>query len=699
MNAEGAKVLRLQGSGDATWDKSASTWLDASGTLTAFSDGDSAVIASDYTGAKVSLAAEVNPSTLVITNAQEVDLVSSDNGKLGSGVTSIAKYGSGKLRVQGNNDSVCDWHIHGGELTVVDAWSSWSGHTFGNYDGHDVTVHLYNGAKMTFPSCGGFGNNAIGDEDKCGNLTVHEGATFTPGVTGTYVYPFISIKDLTLDGGSIDLSQKGYWELGTLKITRTWAFSGSTPYTINRPNSNAGSINLATGRQTEFRVADITGDDAVDVTIATEWIGRLVETNSAGIRKTGPGKLLWSGKIYESEAKGYWAGYRGLNGGKITVEAGELVLDNVGNLNAGDIEVTGGVLRLGSGQSAYTVPSDLGQTYVGSLLKKGRTITASGTGSIHFAQRYMFYAPGSTGVTNVAPTTFVAKDGGQLVVGATNWSGTVHATVFFPNLRLENGGKVTLRDESGDWPNGAYGVMGKFSFGGSTPITVPAGTKQNHAFLLNCGDATVFEVEDITGNGEVDATFSLQMGRYVYGVSAEDQKSVGFRKTGEGTLLMDFTVGGLGAAGMSAPNGTVSVEEGTLILASSLTDVTLSVAAGAFLQPRDGKGNPAFKALTMAENGGFRVKANSLLSSVRVTNALTLPKVGVVDVLAADDVDVSRTKALFLTLPDNSTVSDADFASWQVTVNGQPSDREFRIFRNGNGVYVKCRHGSCLILR
>ena len=304
-----AADLTLVGDGTAVWNRSTANWKDANGQETRYADGDNVTIGGeDFTGTAVTLGAEwLNPGNVVFSNEQEIVLSSAENKfGFGSNTKSLSKWGGGTLRLKPMwNYNVCDWHVYGGLLTTEDAWCG-DNTTFGHRD-KDVTIHVHDGATLENPGPGALGgaNDTAEAEDRAVSITVHAGGMFRPGKTGTYDYPFSAVKDLAFDGGSFDFSKRGYWEQGLLKVTRTLAFGGSTPYTLNQPSGNSGKIAFAASRQTELHVADITGDDAADVTISTENVGRMKEESVVGVRKTGPGTLRWSAKIHNSYNKGY----------------------------------------------------------------------------------------------------------------------------------------------------------------------------------------------------------------------------------------------------------------------------------------------------------------------------------------------------------------------------------------------------------
>ena len=705
-----AADIRLSGSDTVLWDFSTANWLDDSGNAVKYADGDNVMIGSDFTGGAVTLNAWLNPGdvTFDVADSQEIVLgASSGSNAFGGNTKSITKRGAGTLRVKSMwNYSACDWHVYGGLLTTVDEWIG-DNNTFGN-TAKDWTIHVYDGATLENPNnkALGYSGDTATDEDHAVNVTVHSGGTFRPGQTGTYGYPFSTVKDLTFDGGAFDFTKKGYWGQGLLKVTRKLAFAGSSAYTLNRPNGNAGKIAFASSRQTAIDVADITGDDKTDLTISTENVGRMTEAAVVGVKKTGAGTLLWSGKIYNSYNRGDWVGWLGLNG-KITVAEGKMVLSNPANAMEGDLEVTGGELWLGADAGKF-VPTNAATattktiattaTYAGNLQVEGREIVASGTGKLVLPQLYMF--GGDPDLERDWPNdavTFVARDSGEIHIDIPGTTAAYRGVATFPNLRLEGNGKLVVNG-TGYWSKGAVCVLGTFGFGGTTPVTVAANHAQSDMMSVNADSTTTFDVPDITNDGETDVFFNLPIGRTK--AQGEANKVIGFRKSGAGTLCLSYVTSGLGAAGMSGLNGTLTVDAGALQYACDLRDMTFAVATGAYLQPCAAEQTYRVANVTVAEGGGFRVKAGDA-GAILVTGALTLPQAGIVDIAATDEAAAQDLKMTFLTVADGAEVSAPDdFSGWTVTVNGQkPAEGAWKVVRKGNAFTVKPVRGLCVIVK
>lgn len=696
-----AADLTLVGDGTAVWNRSTANWKDANGQETRYADGDNVTIGGeDFTGVAVTLGAEwLDPGNVVFSNEQEIVLSSAENKfGFGSNTKSLSKWGGGTLRLKPMwNYNVCDWHVYGGLLTTEDAWCG-DNTTFGHRD-KDVTIHVHDGATLENPGPGALGgaNDTAEAEDRAVSVTVHAGGMFRPGKTGTYDYPFSAVKDLVFDGGSFDFSKRGYWEQGLLKVTRTLAFGGSTPYTLNQPSGNSGKIAFAASRQTELYVADMTGDDAADVTISTENVGRMKEASVVGVRKTGPGTLRWNAKIHNSYNRGDWVGWLGLNG-KITVEEGRLVLANAANAMEGDLEVSGGELWLGEERGGF-VATDTHATYAGNLQVAGREIVASGTGRLVLPKLFMF--GGEPTAEDVTPdaVTFVARDNGEIHIDVPGNTGDYAGCAVFPNLRLEGNGRFVVNG-NGYWSKGAVTVLGTFAFAGTTPVTVAANSRQSDMMSLNSSSGTTFDVADITGDSAADVVFRRPIGRTK--AQTDAGRTVGFRKTGPGTLELAYDISGLGAAGLSEVNGTLQIAVGAVQVAGNgkcICRMGVEVAAGAFVQPGAEERRYEVARLAVAEGGGFRVKPGDR-GTLFVTGKLELPANGICDIYVPDGESGTDLKTTFLTVKDETeVVSPADFSGWTFTVNGRATVEEWKISRKGNRFAVRPVKGLCLLIR
>lgn len=726
-----AADLTLTGSGTVKWNRTDAVWKNSAGDLQTYTDGDNVLIGgTEFSGEIVQLDTWLNPGHVVFSNEQEIALTQTKSDcSWGSQTKSLSKWGPGVLRLKAQwNYNRCPWHVYQGTLSFVNGWSGEGRYCGDTQNGLSPMIYVHDGGTLENPSSGGLGAAGAADEDNCASVTVYTNGVFRPGWE-TYAYPKTVLKDLIFDGGTFDSSRRGSWGWGLLKVTRKLAFKGVTPYAISFGGQDA-KLMFAASRQTKIDVDDITGDAEADVTFNDSWIGRGSETSVVGFQKTGSGTLVFKKEIYhslENNARG-WLGLTG----PIGVDAGVLRFESEKNAFTGRVEVTGGTLELGAGISTFTKPTDPACSHIGSLVSP-REVVASGDGRIVFRHRYMFDALSTEGNEPVNQIFFVARDGGELHIGREGM--TTKAQVTFPNLWLD-GGSVVLQGD-GDWPKGVMGVVGTFKFSGPTPYTFEAAgpvSGNSQVFCLNANSKTCFEVADITGDAATDVTFAMPMG-LAGTMCAEAEKvgadgsvttvrsytngydpniSVGFRKTGPGTLRLAFSCGGLGSAGMLAPNGIFTVEEGALEVdadiyynpaAEKTYHFGVSVCDGAYLQqpsPQvEGEKWRVMKTLALAEGGGLRVFADRTASRYIVAESLTLPTVGRIDLVIPEDWDARSLSLPVLSVSEGCTVSGAtDFSGWTFTVNGKAASRGVYAFRcEGGQYYVTANYGTTILLR
>lgn len=180
-----------------------------------------------------------------------------------------------------------------------------------------------------------------------------------------------------------------------------------------------------------------------------------------------------------------------------------------------------------------------------------------------------------------------------------------------------------------------------------------------------------FNIADVTDDDKTDFTMAAP---FVFSSTAGE--SIGFRKTGSGTMLWDNTL----ATGNTALNGTVAVEAGTLLLAEgqTLPNATVSVSASAAVG-----GSGSVKALTLAEGSGFVADCGQRVP-LTVAGDVALPSAGFVDI-RMDSFDASKVRARFVKATGNLT---GNVSGWTVKVNGVAHpELKLQIRENELGVY------------
>ncbi len=488
------------------------------------------------------------------------------------------------------------------------------------------------------------------------------------------------IGPVLFDNGTFDYSGlNGYNQtLGVANFSGKLTFRGDTPYYwLQSGFSTEGSpktklFGLWDGEGTEFDVADITGDEAPDLVIGAK-LGNHA-TNNVDTAPTLPGVLVKSG-------------------------AGTLALTNSANTFSGNIEVRGGTLQAGPDWVQGGPAAWLGASGV------ERTITVKSGAKLYLTSRNLFgnmNGEGKSGITNgTALKLSFVFDGGVL-------SGRAGEAFLMPDMTFANGGSIAP-----DFGMSAYGrfmVKEHFRVTGNAPFRWPLKAYSSvdqlagQGLSLNGYPENVFDVEDATGDSDVDAYFDVPfiIGRGFFRKDVGNHQlsdwAFGFTKTGAGTMRMSApSVSGSEAAAVSGLayrsfNGDAKVNAGTLQVDGdiSLSD-TVRVAAGAYLA-----GTGTVNNVALAAGGGLRVshrQADPLVvkgdfaAAGPVTVAIDLP-VGA----AARDI-----RASVLTVEGGLT-GGANISGATVLVNGEALPA-VKISLSGKTVSLRYRRGTTLVFR
>lgn len=691
--------LSLKSSTDATWDTSTATWkMDGSDLLRTYANGSNVVIGPDFTGSLVSFGAWLQPGDVVFDSASDIVLgPAQNNNGLGGNTRSLSKRGSGKLTVQnGWNGNKCPWHVYAGILSSEDKSTSANTTPFGSFSNYEPTIYVHDGAALENPSSTMLGakTDTAEVEDKCVNVVVYTNGVFRPGITGSHTSPFSTIRDLILDGGTLDASKKGAWGSGLLKVTRKLEFKGTSPYTLKQ-KLQCCKLALASSRLTEIAVDDITGNDEADVTFDTLEIGRITEAAVVGFRKTGSGTLVYKKGISngKSDPEGYGRGWLGVNG-TIAVDEGTLQLENAGSSFTGDIVISGGTLNAGKPGSA-SAPTVLTNTCLGDLTAD-RVIALDGPGSsLPILCRWPF-GNVERYTNETVSVVFAVTNGATFAFGDT---ASVRPVVL-PNLWLCDG---ALAFNDGEWGVGVGMVAGTFKVTGSTPVTVAPAAGKSYQYLLvnpamgmNAGSAlqTTFDIADVTGDAAADATFTMPFGAPSLAMESagnqvyRDGVAVGFRKTGDGTLSLAYPRTSFGANGIGELNGTLAVEGGTLDLRVAVPKATVAVSSGAALSG----GDVNIKSVQIAAGGGFAA-ASGATAAVRATESVSFGATGFIDISTASGAGTDIDPTVVFKIGDGAAATGvANLANWTLRVNGtalDPSQTVIRVKDDGSVVAKK----------
>lgn len=703
LAADYTGYLSLSSAGDATWDTSSAIWVPyGGGALQRYTSGSNVVIGPDFTGTTVTPGAWLQPGNVVFDSASDIVLgVAQNNNGFGGNTVGISKRGSGKLTVaSGWNYNKCPWHVYEGTLATEDKSTS-TRNPFGSFTDYEPTIYVHDGAVLEDPSNNTLGskNDTAEAEDKCVNVVVYTNGVFRPGITGSHQYPYSTVRDLVLDGGTLDASKKGSWHGGVLKVTRKLEIKGASAYTFNSVGQ-CWKLALASSRQTEIAVDDITGNDDADVTFDALEFGRTSQAAVAGFRKTGTGTMVYKKAISDGTDDNA-RGWLGING-TITVEGGALVLENAGSSFTGDIVVSGGALHAGKSGSV-SAPSDLTTTSLGDLTADRKIVLDGPDARLPILCRWPF---GNIACyTNEAVSAvFVVTNGATFAFGDT----ASVRPVTLPNLWLCDGG-IAFND--GEYGVGVGMVAGTFKVTGSTPVTVaPAAGKSyqylvvNPAMGMNAGSTlqTTFDIADVTGDAAADTTFTMPFGAPNFAMASAsgqaylDGVEVGFRKTGDGTLSLAYPRTSFGANGIGEINGTLAVETGTLDLRVAAPKATVSVSSGAALSG----GDVYVKSVRIAAGGGFAA-ANGATTAVRATESVSFGATGFIDISTTSGTGTDFAPTVAFKIGTATVSGMANLANWTVRVNGRalnPGQASIRL-RDDGSIVAKKTEATFLYVR
>ena len=511
-----AKDVTWAGATGANWDTSSQNWvLTGTTTPATFANGDNVTFDDSCAGTSCKIAVNVTPGALVVNRNNDFTFIASK--AIQNGMTSFDKYGTGTLFMDGSvSVATCDIHIWAGTIknTQPNCHNS-----FGAKSPFNIYVH--DGGKLW---C--YERNSSGSVDGgyC-DVTVYTNGVLDVSKDSAGVTP---VRSLTLNGGTFK-SSKTDANYGTLKIEKKFTALGPTPYVFtNEVGYTKTHITLGFDSDTEFEIADITGDDAPDVTFYTPLV-RVSPANgwtgthaTHGLVKTGSGTMRIAAN-YSTEAS---------DGG----------LAN--RMPVGAYVVKEGTLDFGEWYSLN--PAADAPVYVNT------------NATLKFTKRNVMTGDRTDPVRRpiiVDHGTFIMSDttGSSMVMGPLTLD---HATFDFGQLRgfysgwgrMVLTGKVTVRDD--------HPIVWSM-----TGIARP----DNAPIHLWDKPLTAFDVPDITGDGAADMTIEYPL----YDVVTNNNSSTlffrggcGLAKEGAGTLCLSNR--------FSKFTGDIEVREGTLMAGADI---------------------------------------------------------------------------------------------------------------------------------
>ena len=444
--------------------------------------------------------------------------------------------------------------VSGGTLTLQNTGNTFTGGVAVN-GGTFMSLGNSAGSNIVVNSGGTF---AMAGTDTWGSagITSSPAVTINSGGTMTSDNQFNSLRDLTLNGGSVNLNGGLNSTTGAFVLGGTVTAGGLLTSSITATTGANNFIRLGrqgASEQTTFNVSNAAGQLTVDVTLKDNF------GVTAGVNKTGAGKLVLSGSNDYTGATTVGGGTLQIgNGGTtgaisvnsaLSVSNGATLafnrMDNYGGAfnnaitGAGTVAVNAGNLILNAaGSSGYS-------TNLGIVINNGGTVT--------LGHSDMF---GGTGWDATTSPGFTVNAGGTLA-SSNNFN-----TLWNVNL---NGGTL-LANGGANSPAQAFALAGTVTVGGSSASLIQAGTNGNGLNMVNIsgnGNSTLtFNVADVTSSSAADLT-----------VTAGLQNSRGvlssLNKTGSGTLVL---------AASNSYTGSTTVSGGTLQIGNGGTTGNLGTA-------------------------------------------------------------------------------------------------------------------------
>ena len=670
------------------WDTAAYNWVDEQGNEALFTDGADVLFDDTAAETTVFVDAALKVGTVVVSNttAKTYLITNTAQNLTLTKIAAFRKKGNGKFVFSaGKGATVRDF---GAGLFVEEGEACFDGPNQLSYfaDKPDGVLFAGTNATLRLASRNMFSTDLATRVTTPisivhGSLIVED----KPTVNGQ-----LKIGPVSFDNGTFDYSGlKGYSQyLGVMTWSGKLAFTGDAPYEILQSgmselgNSNTKKVHLWSGAGTEFEVADITGDGAEDLTLGVLLVDQCL--NSKADEKS-PGCIVKTG-------------------------AGTLAVTNAGNRFSGDIEVREGVLQVGpnwqlNGSNMTKTPADCLTHWIGELTNANRKIVVKTGASLYLPNRNCFGT--QSGITNLMEDVNLTLvfDGGTF----TNYDGQ---GFLLPNVTFANGGKVAPGYGAGDY--GRFMVKERFRVTGTAPFEwLPSaaamsnsGKMGQEALSLNGEPENVFEIDDVTGDAEADATFGVPFiianGYFrtdtAFGNHLLDDWRFGFTKTGQGTLRITAakyqrkvttTPSGFASRGY---NGDSKINEGAFQVDGdiSLSD-TVRIAAGAFLA-----GTGIVNNVSIATGGGLRVPFRQT-QPLRIMGDLSVGGNPEVDVTLPVGQSVQGIKANILSVAGTVTGGE-NFAGAVVKADGVPVPNA-RVEFSGGVLRVRYCRGTSVYLR
>ncbi|MFO7936899.1 MAG: autotransporter-associated beta strand repeat-containing protein [Kiritimatiellia bacterium] len=531
--------------------------------------------------------------------------------------TSFIKRGSGTLTMQALNGNKidCDLVIEAGDYVVPNPNNFYS---MGNYKASRQVI-VQNGASLVIKE-----RNAMGGAT---DPQLVEMVVQTNGLL-SLEKGCQTIHTLTLDGGTLDYGAGYNSTWGVLFVKNRFSFDGPAPYTLAPSEQNYCFFQF--GREpalTEIRVADITNDADADVSI-TLPIKNDGSGSGSGFIKTGPGTLA---------------------------------LGSTDSTFDGDLEIREGVVACLNPDFQDRTSSILGN------MKVDRQILVSTNATLHLLER------NSLGV-GLVTNTHVAEihvDHGTLKLGTPETIKGINTI-----------GALTLDDGTLDYtemyhnPYGFLKICRYWRLLGTTPYVFEKTHANGCLMLLNPDPLFRFEVADITGDAEADATFHFPFKQWT-------GTEPGFVKDGAGTMRLTAA---------NSYSGTTFVSNGTLRVDGSIAaSDRVQVLENAFLS-----GTGTVSSVTIESDGGLKAVAAGT-DTLQITGSLTIEGEGTVHLHNPGGLSESAVDTVIADV-SGSIAGDQHLENWTVEIEGLAQTSSYRVKRIGSTLVASYAPSGTLIL-
>ena len=326
---------------------------EANGEAVAWTDGKDAYFDDSFANGTVNVVGEVTPASINVLADTNLKVVFNNDGSsaIGEDCTNFVKRGFGTFELNYGGNKItqllkgnCPVEVREGCLRVTAVNSN--GALGDASKGYEVKV--YDHATLSL-----YGRNAIGNATP----TVANDSVFTVYTNGTFDlscgtdWSIQALGSLDLLGGNF-VAPSTCHGLGFLMVRNRLTLGqrpDRRPYVFPAVVEQGGSDvlgGITIGRNTEFRVEDVTGDAASDgvfdcAVLARTRDGWQTAQNPCGFRKTGPGTMELNGKFLNGNDQARPTGV-------IAVEAGELKV-NTDYRGPSKYAVAGGAYLSGTG--------------------------------------------------------------------------------------------------------------------------------------------------------------------------------------------------------------------------------------------------------------------------------------------------------------------------------------------------------------